>query len=115
MKQFTPFIRFTTFLIAVTLLTGMGQAQANTIADARGDFVPGINIGDPGILPATGTGTWRYLDSETANPTNSNVLNPLLWIALNSYRHSTSGGSSNNVDILNANLTPEEIRVHRTL
>ena len=57
--------------LVFALLTSMGQAQADVIADARGDFVDGTSDGDPGILDATGTGTWRYLDSETANPADS--------------------------------------------
>ena len=105
--------------LGFALLTSMGQAQAGVIADARGDFVPGINIGDPGILlPATGTGTWNYLASDTANPTSDpNGLDVMGWnlppfSPANQYIWPTTSGSATSVSLLNANLTAEEILVH---
>ena len=87
--------------------------QAATIADARGDFVAGTNEGDPGILPATGTGTWNYLASDTANPTDDGTLDVLTWALGNiSYNELTSDGSSDAVDLQHPNLASDEIRMH---
>ena len=79
-------------MIAATLFMS-ANASATIIADARGDFAPGVNIGDPGILPATGTGTWNYLASDTLNPTLDGTLDVLDWdIGNNSYNAFTIGG-----------------------
>jgi hypothetical protein len=100
-------------VIALLLLTSMGQAQATLIADVRGDFVAGTNDGDPGILPATGTGTWNYLASDTTNPTLDTTLDVLPWVVLNkSYIDFTTGGSANQIDLQSANLAADEIRMH---
>ncbi len=92
------------------------NVQAAIIADARGDFVAGISDGDPGtLLPATGTGTWNYLASDTANPTtDGDGLDVLTWddSANQSYNYLTGGGSADSVDIQNINLAPDEIRMH---
>ncbi len=105
---------FTTILAVAALFWFGNIAQATIIADARDDFVAGANEGDPGVLPATGTGTWNYLASDTANPIDDvGGLDTLTWkIPNNSYINLTSGGSANAVDLLNPNLTSEEIRVH---
>ena len=60
--------RLTTFMMAFALLMLMGKAQATILASARGDYADGINAGDLAILGATGSGTWTYLSSDTANP-----------------------------------------------
>ncbi len=115
MNRLLLIIRSHMVCVAVVALFWFGSiAQANIIADARDDFVAGGSEGALGILSATGTGTWNYLASDTANPTlDGNGLNTLTWnIDNSSYRYLTSGGSMNSVDLQNPNLTSEEIRVH---
>ena len=107
----TPLIKF---VIVVTFLTSMGHAQATPIiADARGDYVVGVSEGDPGILPATGTGTWKYLASDTVNPILDGTLDVLDWdVSNNSYNKFTTGGSANAVDLQSVGLASDEIRMH---
>ena len=104
--------RFTIGTLVVVTMTVMGKAQATVIADAVGDYVPGTNNGDPGIVPAIGTGEWQYLASDTVNPTLDASLDVLPWEPTNGwYINFTSGGSANSVGVPNPNLAPDELGV----
>jgi hypothetical protein len=84
-----------------------------TLADARGDFVAGTNEGDPGIIPATGTGEWRYLASDTVNPTDDPSLDVLSWLIVNQYYIKINAGGSANVVALNIfDLASDELGMH---
>lgn len=99
-------------VMAVALFAVSGPTEAGIIAGARGDYVAGINEGDPPILPATGTGTWYYMDSATPNPADSGILNLLYWkISLASYTQFSQWPAANAVDLQRAGLV-DEIRVH---
>ena len=102
--------------LGFALLTSMGQAQADVIADARGDFVPGINVGDLGILPATEKGTWNYLASDNATPTLDSTLDVLGWnlppFTPSDHYIFIINPSADSVSLRNPNLTAEEILVH---
>lgn len=102
------------FLFAMLLLLGTaGITDATLIADVRGDFVAGTSDGDSGILGATGTGTWNYLASDTANPTLDSYLNPLTWSSANSsYQYLAGFGHIDAIDLQGPNLASDEIRMH---
>ena len=107
-----PMNRSTTLMIALALLLAMGQAQASIIADARDDFVAGTSEGEEATsIPATGTGTWSYLASDTANPTSDgDGLDALTWKVADSAYMSWAGGSS--VHLQHDNLASDEIFMH---
>ena len=103
-----------TLMIAVTFVTSMREAQGAIIADARGDFVPGTSDGDSGILPATGTGEWRYLASDTVNPTlDPSGLDLLLWRGASpAYWNPTTSPHSNMVGLFGSpGVASDEIQV----
>ena len=104
--------RSTTLMIALALLLAMGQAQASIIADARDDFVAGSSEDEAATsIPATGTGTWSYLASDTANPTSDgDGLDALTWKVADSAYMSWAGGSS--VHLQHDNLASDEIFMH---
>ena len=105
--------RLAVCIVGVALFWFGSTAQATIIADVRGDYAAGTNNGDPGILPATGTGNWNYLASDTVNPTLDGTLDVLPWNSINSsYQNFTLGGSSNSIDLLSVGLSLQEIRMH---
>ena len=105
--------RHTSYVLAVAFLIGIGEVQATVIADARTDFVSGTTNGDLGIVPASGTGEWRYLASDTANPTADPVLDVLSWEAfVNQYRKGTCCGSMDAVSLNIGGIAPDELGLH---
>ena len=102
--------------VMLLLLGTAGISGAAPIADVRADYVAGATDGDPGILPAMGTGTWNYLASDTPDPTQDiNGLDVLTWATINNlYRYLTGGGHMNSIDILPTAvpLASDEIRMH---
>jgi hypothetical protein len=66
------------------LLAALGlprEAAAGTVlGDLVADYVPGVNAGDTVMPAASGSGQWRYLASETLNPTDAGAsLADLQW------------------------------------
>ena len=99
--------------VGVCLLLSVQQARAELIlADARGDFVAGTSEGDPAILSATGTGEWRYVASDTSNPTLDGSLDLLWWTNTTPrYLFPTGGGSQNQVIGDHPAITSDEVLI----
>ena len=103
--------RLTIGMLVVVTLTVTSKAEATILADAVDDFVPATNAGEPGIVPATGTGEWRYLASDTVNPASDPDGFDLLTGGVITYVNATSGGSLNQVGIQHPDLAADEVGV----
>jgi len=75
------------YLTALALAFGWADtASADSIvASARGDYVDGSTASDLAEFVATGSGTWTYVTSDYANPSDDSSLTTMTWDSANGH------------------------------
>lgn len=94
------------------LSLGGSPAFGQVFADLRGDFVPGLDAGNPGIVPAiSGLGVWEYFSTDPG-VSFPGPLDTLAWDTFVGWYEPATGNHTNGYDgaILSTRDTIGDVR-----